>query len=190
MSAFMLMPLCTAICFADGSIPTQQAASPVFSLSAGAAVHQQSQLGSEGLVAYLPAVLRIEGDISWEGTDHAMLDLATLQTLTPYRISTSTVVTDGVLDFDGVLLRDVFDYVGARGNKVTATALNGYQVEIPMQDFLDFDVILAWAVDDQPLKADDKGPFWIIYPRDQHDVLQDIRYDYRWVWQLSALRVH
>ena len=36
---------------------------------------------------------------------------------------------------------------------------------------------------------DDKGPFWIVYPRDQHEVLQDIRYDYRWVWQLDSLQV-
>jgi len=30
---------------------------------------------------------------------------------------------------------------------------------------------------------------WIIYPRSQHAELRDIRYDYRWVWQLVELRV-
>lgn len=136
------------------------------------------------------AMLRIDGRISQGDQDQVIMDLATLQTLTPHRISTSTVVTDGVLQFDGVLMRDVFDYVGANGKTVTATALNGYEVTIPMRDFVDFDVLLAWAADGQPLTINDKGPFWIIYPRDQHEVLQDIRYDYRWVWQLSSLRVH
>ena len=35
----------------------------------------------------------------------------------------------------------------------------------------------------------DKGPVWIVYPRDNHGVLADIRYDMRWVWQLVALHV-
>jgi hypothetical protein len=35
----------------------------------------------------------------------------------------------------------------------------------------------------------DKGPLWIAYPRDFNKVLQDSRYDARWVWQLNKLHV-
>jgi hypothetical protein len=44
-------------------------------------------------------------------------------------------------------------------------------------------------MDGQTLSRDDKGPLWIVYPRDDHEALQDIRYDYRWVWQLYQLDV-
>ena len=137
------------------------------------------------------ARLRIEGAITdASGTGYIDLDWETLKQLTPHKVSTSTVVTDGVLLFEGVLMRSLMDYVGAHGQTVTARALNGYEVDIPTSDFEDFDVLLAWSANGQRLQAVDKGPFWIIYPRDQHDVLQDIRYDYRWVWQLVSLRVN
>lgn len=134
--------------------------------------------------------LRIEGSIAAAGADnHIDLSLDTLQQLAHHEIATSTAVTDGVLVFEGVLMRAVMDHVGAHGDTVTARALNGYEIDIPLRDFTDFDVLLAWSVNGKRLMPDDKGPFWIVYPRDQHEVLQDIRYDYRWVWQLDSLQV-
>src|SRR5699024_1103254 len=106
------------------------------------------------------------------------------------RVSTSTIVTDGVITFTGILMRDLLDYVGYFPEAVTATALNDYEIDIPASDFTDFDVLLAWQADDEVLTRHDKGPFWIIYPRDDHIRLQDIRYDYRWVWQLHRLALH
>lgn len=134
--------------------------------------------------------LRIEGAIAAGNADNYVdLSLDTLQQLPHHEIATSTAVTDGVLVFEGVLMRAVMDHVGAHGDTVTARALNGYEIDIPLRDFTDFDVLLAWSVNGKRLMPDDKGPFWIVYPRDQHEVLQDIRYDYRWVWQLDSLQV-
>ena len=139
--------------------------------------------------AQRPARLLIEGAIMHNDGEPVYVDMATLKNMPSHSISTSTVVTDGVLKFDGVLMRSVLDHVGAYGTTITARALNGYVVDIPIQDFKDFDVLLAWRANGARLKSDDKGPFWIVYPRDDHDVLQDIRYDYRWVWQLISLQV-
>lgn len=137
-----------------------------------------------------PAHLQITGAISpASGSESADAGTVLLESLPAHSLHTSTVVTDGVLKFDGVLMRDLLNHLGAHGETVTATALNGYAVDIPIQDFENFDVLLAWSADGERLKVDDKGPFWIVYPRDQHSVLQDIRYDYRWVWQLNELRV-
>lgn len=140
--------------------------------------------------AQRPARILIEGAIMHNDGAPVYVDMTTLKNMPSHSISTSTVVTDGVLKFDGVLMRSVLDHVGAYGTTVTARALNGYVVEIPIQDFKDFDVLLAWGANGARLKSDDKGPFWIVYPRDDHDVLQDIRYDYRWVWQLISLQVN
>ncbi|WP_226778886.1 molybdopterin-dependent oxidoreductase [Oceaniglobus trochenteri] len=131
-------------------------------------------------------ILRITGSIDQPA---ATFDLESLRAMPQTTLVTSTVVTDGTHRFTGVLMRDLLDSVGASGDIVVATALNDYIVDLPMSDFHDYDVILAHAMDGAPLERDDKGPLWIVYPRDDHAELQDIRYDYRWVWHLSGLEV-
>ena len=70
---------------------------------------------------------------------------------------------------------------------VTAQALNDYQADIPLSDFADYDVIFAWSMDGQMLSRRDKGPLWIVYPRDSQAHLGEERYEHRWVWQLYRL---
>ncbi len=112
-----------------------------------------------------------------------------LKALPRLRLETTTVVTDGVRRFDGFLMRDLLDLVGAEGVTVTARALNDYAIDIAIKEFDRFDVVVAYEMDGKALLPSDKGPLWIVYPRDQHTELQDIRYDYRWVWQLRWLDI-
>lgn len=117
------------------------------------------------------------------------LDRQQLKNIGVHKIRTSTVWTDGgARDFEGVLMRDLQRFVGAsHSTSVTASALNDYKIEIPTADFEEYDVIVAWQMDENEFAVRDKGPFWIIYPRDQFSKLQDERYDQRWVWQLNRL---
>lgn len=131
-------------------------------------------------------VLRVTGNIAGGPVS---FDLDSLRDLPEATLDTSTVVTDGTHRFTGFLMRDLLDRVGASGEHVTASALNDYAVDIPVSDFRDYDVIVAYAMDGTPLERADKGPLWIVYPRDDHAELQDIRFDYRWVWQLSGLEI-
>jgi hypothetical protein len=39
------------------------------------------------------------------------------------------------------------------------------------------------------LEIRDKGPIWIVYPRDQFSELRNSMVDKKWVWQLSELEV-
>ncbi|WP_377046978.1 molybdopterin-dependent oxidoreductase [Roseibium salinum] len=98
-------------------------------------------------------------------------------------------MTDGPQHFEGFLMRDLLELVGAKGEIATAHALNDYVIDIPMSDFERFDVLVAMKMNGRRLTARDKGPLWIVYPRDDVGELQDIRYDYRWVWQLDSLTV-
>jgi len=115
--------------------------------------------------------------------------MAQIQEMPATTLTTSTVVTDGVHQFTGVLLRDFLVELEAAGDTLAATALNDYIVDIPLSDLERFDVIMAYSMDETALERSDKGPLWIVYPRDAHKELQDIRYDYRWVWQLSEFEV-
>lgn len=124
-----------------------------------------------------------------EGYDHARFDRAMLAALPRKELVTHTSVTDGPQRFSGFLLRDVLGYINATGQVVVASALNGYVIEFAATEFEQYDVLLADSQNGQRLLPSDKGPFWLVYPRDQHPELQGIRYDYRWVWQLTRLDV-
>ena len=105
---------------------------------------------------------------------------------------TATPWTDGTSRFGGPSARDVLEAAGVRitpGMKVEAQALNGYTVSIPAQDFQRWPVVLAFSMDGKALTRRDKGPLWLVYPRDNDAVLQDAKYDHRWAWQLSQLLV-
>lgn len=135
-------------------------------------------------------VLEVTGSITrFNAVNRALFDLDMLRSLPSASVETHTSVTDGVKRFEGFLLRDFLSGLGARGDKVVASALNDYVIEIPMEDLRKFDVIVAHSMDGKPLSPSNKGPLWIVYPRDDHPELQDIRYDYRWVWQLNSLKV-
>lgn len=142
--------------------------------------------GAGALAEPEEVLLQVTGEVAGGTVE---LDRTDVQALAQVKLVTSTVVTDGKHAFTGFLMRDLLDQLDAEGDHVTAIALNDYAVDIPMADFYDFDVIVAYEMDDQPLTRDDKGPLWIVYPRDDHKALQDIRYDYRWVWQLYQLEV-
>ncbi len=117
------------------------------------------------------------------------LSRSELKSMPQHELTTSTSVTDGTPSFKGFLMRDLLARYGAEGTRVHAVALNDYRIEIPISDFEEFDVIGALYQDGEPLSPRDKGPVWIVYPRDDHRELQDIRFDTRWVWQLETLHV-
>lgn len=135
-------------------------------------------------------VLEVYGAITNTNFDGiAQFDMPMLKALPTVRLETSTAVTDGVHQFDGFLMRDLLKLVGATGATISASALNDYAIDFTADEFERFDVVVAYDMDGQPLLPSDKGPLWIVYPRDQHPELQDIRYDYRWVWQLRRLDI-
>lgn len=137
-----------------------------------------------------PPVLEMHGKIANANMDGAAhFDIEMLKTLPRARLETTTAVTDGVRRFEGFWMRDLLALVGAKGTTVTASALNDYVIEFDAAEFDRFDVLVAYEMDGEPLLPSDKGPLWIVYPRDQHPELQDIRFDYRWVWQLRRLDI-
>jgi hypothetical protein len=137
-----------------------------------------------------PVLLEITGHIGHRNADGAArFDRQMLEALGTTTLRTSTAWTTGEAEFEGVLARDLLAAVGAEGTTVTATALNDYATAIPIEELRRYPVMLALKMNGEPLKIRDKGPVWIVYPRDQHKELQDSLVDKRWVWQLKGLYI-
>ena len=138
-----------------------------------------------------PVILRVTGrirDTNAEG-GVARFDRAMLEALGTRKLTTSSAWTSGPTEFEGPLASAVLDAVGADGTAVHAAALNDYAVTIPIDELRRYPVLLALKMNGQYLKVMDKGPIWIVYPRDQYRELQDSLTDKRWVWQLHELQV-
>lgn len=118
------------------------------------------------------------------------LSEAELLAMPQVTLRTRTEFTDGVVEFVGPLARDVAALVGADGaTTVHMVAANDYAVDVPLQDFHDYDVILAHSADGERLSLRDKGPLWVMYPIDDHQELQDPDYNRRLIWQLVAVEL-
>ncbi len=136
-----------------------------------------------------PVVLTVSGAIEQTNVGaQAQFDMEMLVGLGRASITTRSEVSDKPQLFEGIPLKAVLERIGAKGKSIRASALNDYVAVIPFED-LRFEPILAMRVDDRQLTVRDKGPLWIVYPRDAYKVLDDSRYDSRWVWQLKELKI-
>lgn len=135
----------------------------------------------------MPAILVVDGHVA--GGNPVRFDLDRLKSLPAITVKTVTPWTDGENTFEGVRVRDLLDRLGGKGSAVLVDSIDDYQIAIPMADFRDYDVIVAYAMNGQPLPLDDKGPLWIIYPFSAHFGLQKDIYFSRSVWQLTRLTV-
>lgn len=136
-----------------------------------------------------PVVLTVSGKIEQtNGNGVARFDLEMLEGLGKASFATRSEVSEVPQLLEGVPLRALLERIGIQGKSLRAPALNDYVAVIPVED-LKFEPILATKVDGRMLTIRDKGPLWIAYPRDAHKVLQDAKYDYRWVWQLNKIHV-
>lgn len=111
-----------------------------------------------------------------------------LEALQIHEVETTTEWTDGVARFEGPSMRDVLAIAGLEAvERIRAVAANDYAVEIPVSELLTYDVVLAMRMNGTPLSLRDKGPLWIVFPRDAHDALEDPVYNAYWVWQLIRI---
>jgi hypothetical protein len=112
-------------------------------------------------------------------------DLAALPQVT---IVTENEFSDGEVAYRGPLARDVLAQFGLDHEpEVRFIAANDYFVDIPTEDFQDYDAILAMEADGRPLSRREKGPLWLMYPISDHGELSDPIYLRRLIWQVVRI---
>lgn len=138
-----------------------------------------------------PVILTITGErLQWPNRDGAAaFDMAMLERMPHVTRTIETPWFPNARRFSGPLLRDVLASVGAKGTMIRARALNDYRVDIPLEDVLRHDVILARLLDGKPMSVREKGPLFIIYPFDSEPALRNAVYFSRCAWQLRSLEI-
>jgi hypothetical protein len=135
-------------------------------------------------------ILTVTGAIAnTNAPGRAEFDLPMLEALGTETLITTTNWTDGPQRFEGVRVERLLAAVGATGAVARASALNDYAAEIPLEMFEDYPALLAFRQNGKGLTVRDKGPVWIVFPRDDFPSLDDPRVDLLWVWQLVSIEV-
>jgi hypothetical protein len=137
-----------------------------------------------------PVVLTLSGRVRMPNDGGlAQFDMAMLERLPQASFTTKTPWYAQARKFTGPLLRDVLAAAGATGITLRAIALNDYWVEIPFDDAMRHDMIVARLIDDKPMAVRDKGPLFVIYPFDAQPELRNPIYYSRSAWQLRTIEV-
>ncbi len=139
-----------------------------------------------GAVKAQDAMLTVVNSVN--GTEVA-LTVADVTALAQATVNTENEFVDAMTAFEGPLGRDVLALVGAEAGTVVLTAVNDYAVEVPYEDFMNYDVVFATSADGEAFSRRDKGPIWVVYPMSDHSELQDPVYNARLIWQLVKVEI-
>ncbi|MGS2744666.1 molybdopterin-dependent oxidoreductase [Halomonas sp. LS-001] len=135
-----------------------------------------------------PVILKVCGNVGRTNVgDEAHFDSAMISALPQHHFSTGTPWTDQSSDFSGPLVRELLDYLQVDSEEVHVSALNGYEAHIPVQDFMDYDVLLAFKRDGKAIPIREYGPLWVLYPFDHDAELLSETFRFRAVWQVMQI---
>ncbi len=135
-------------------------------------------------------ILSVTGRITnTNGPMRADFDRDMLRALGEASITTSHSWADRPTTFEGVPVARLLDAVGAQGTKIRAVAVNNYAVDLDVTELRRYPVLLAMKADGVELRLRDRGPLWIVYPRDSYRELSDESHNYKWIWQLRSLEL-
>ena len=135
-----------------------------------------------------PVILVVSGKLGNTNVgDEAHFDREMLKALPQHETVTHTPWHDGEVSFVGPLGRDLLEAVGAEATNMHITALNDYAVDVPVEDFMTYDVLLAMSANGRALRVRDQGPIFIIYPFDERPELRNDITINRSVWQVKRI---
>jgi len=118
----------------------------------------------------------------------AQFDLAALRALQQVSVKADFPKEGSVHLFEGPLLKDVLDSIGAVGEVVTMRTLDHYAVEIPLSDAYAAGAVLALKRDGIPFAIGDFGPIQVVFPRADRADLADMNDDW-WAWSVYQINV-
>ncbi|SPF80053.1 oxidoreductase [Pseudoprimorskyibacter insulae] len=103
--------------------------------------------------------------------------------------TTSTIWTEGEIEFSGPSVKDILAAAGASDGDLLMTALNDYTVEVPRDAIAGNIPIVALRKDGEPYGVREKGPLWVVFPYDDSaNYRTEAVFSYS-IWQLVKIEV-
>lgn len=134
------------------------------------------------------SILSISGLIAnTNDTNGASLDIATLEMMPRSRITVLEPFEKERIVFEGVLMSDLMEILGADSSATTVrvTARDDYEIDLSMGDFEKEDVLLATRADGAPMSVVAGGPTRIVFPENS-----EVGYDSdMWIWNVDYMIV-
>lgn len=124
---------------------------------------------------------------------HITLDISALERLPQSQITTSTVWTQEVDDYQGVMLIDLLlaydidpsDHQG----RVIFSALDGYTAEVDFALIERNAPLLAYFRNGKPMPRRAQGPFWLIFPYDDGPEFRSETIYSMSIWQVETIMI-
>jgi hypothetical protein len=130
--------------------------------------------------------LFIFNEVSFEKAKE--FDLAALAKLPQATVHADFPKGGAETEFSGPLLADVLAAAGAEGKMVTVRAMDGYAVEVPVEEMVAKGAVVALERDGKALGIGGFGPSQIVFPRAERADLADMPDDW-WIWQIYHISV-
>lgn len=130
------------------------------------------------------ALVTISGKITELNNDETyVLDQAAFEAKSVELIYNDPYMGSG-LKYKGILLRDLIEMVGANNaNTIHLFSTADQNVDIPVADAQEWDIMLARWVDGVLLDPDIGGPVKLVFPDDAKDTYPDAQ----WAWWISGI---
>jgi hypothetical protein len=137
-------------------------------------------------------ILTVTGAITAENSDNGLVfDLETLEKLGLVKYTVTDPWLTSSVTYTGVLMSDLLKAAGASTSATTVqlTALDDYQVGIPIADIQKWPVLLATQSNGEYMSIEAGGPTRIAFPYDQYSEIDQVAHKDFWVWSISQMEV-
>ncbi|MFK7855029.1 MAG: hypothetical protein AB8B79_12980 [Granulosicoccus sp.] len=121
--------------------------------------------------------------------NEAHITRAMLESLPSVEFDTTTPWADGIQNFVGVRISDLFDFIGASSQSYVAEGLDDYKFTITDIDVERYPIIIAYLHNGSPMSVRKLGPLRIMFPFDDYPELLTPKNQSSAVWQLIKLEL-
>ena len=121
--------------------------------------------------------------------DEAHFDRFMLESLPSVKVVTKTPWSEGLQNFVGVRLSDLFSYVGATPESIIAEGLDDYKFTITDMDTDKYPIIIAYQHNGSSISVRKLGPLRIMFPFDDYPELLTPKNESSAVWQLVKMEL-
>lgn len=136
-------------------------------------------------------ILTVTGDIGTTNQgEQIVMDIATIESVGQVEYVVLDPFRDEEVTYSGVLMNDLLDLwqVAAEAETLHMTALNDYQVDVPIELIHDYPIIFALQADGVYMPITEKGPAMLVLPYDHYDFERPSA-DAYWIWQIKSIDI-